>query len=313
MKNKFFIFSVFVVLIFSLTLSACTKPELKINQSAEVTVAATIFPLYDILRQVGGEKVEAILLLPPGSSPHTFEITPSQVKSLQRADFLLTIGANLDDWALTLASNAAQAQVVSLDEVVALRPFAEHEEEDEEHAEDEDEYEHGDFDPHYWLDPSNAQLIAVYLATMLSEFNPENNDYYQTRAQNFIAALNEKESKWQIQLDELENRNLLVFHDAWYYFAEYFNLNIVGSFEAFPGKSPSPKYLQDLQDKIKNNNVKAVFIEPQLSAEVASALASDLAIKIYTLDPIGGGSGRNSYIELIEYNVATILEALSNY
>lgn len=311
MKNKFFILGVLVVLFFSLTLSACTKPELKINQSAEVTVAATIFPLYDILRQVGGEKVEAILLLPPGSSPHTFEITPSQVKSLQKADFLLTIGANLDDWALSLADNAPQAQTISLDEVVFLRPFAEHEE--DEHEEDEDEHEHGDFDPHYWLSPSNARLIAVYLATILGEFNPENNDYYQARAQDFIASLTEKESQWLAQLDALENRNLLVFHDAWYYFAEYFDLNIVGSFEAFPGKSPSPQYLVSLQTKIRDNQVKAIFIEPQLSSEVASALANDLAIKISTLDPLGGGSGRNSYIELLEYNVATIVDALSDY
>jgi zinc transport system substrate-binding protein len=105
---------------------------------------------------------------------------------------------------------------------------------------------------------------------------------------------------------------MIVFHDAWFYFADYFDLEIVGAFEPIAGKSPSPKYLQSILDKIEKNNIDVLFIEPQLDPEIALAMAQGLVDNFEVLDPIGGLDERDSYINLIDYNVKTIIKALEN-
>ncbi len=302
------------LLVGTLILSGCaSKQSVKETENGEkIKVAATIYPLYDIVKTIGGEKIDPILILPPGSSPHTYEASPAQVKEMQNVKLFFTIGAGVDVWAESIAKAVNGAKIIDLDQYVTLKPFEhqEHEHEESTTETEEHEHEHGSMDPHYWLSPDNAKIMAEQVAQRLSIIDPSNQTYYDSQTQNFINELSAKDTEWKNKISELNKKELVVFHDAWGYFANHFGLKIVATFEPFPGKTPSPQYLIDLQEKVKEHNITALFVEPQLSKEAITTLASDLKIKVDILDPLGGIDERNSYINMIDYNINNIYEAL---
>ena len=275
-----------------------------------------------MVRAVGGDRIETLLVLDPGVSPHTFEASPSKIKEMQGVKAFFVIGAGLDSWVENLANVMPDPKMIDMDEHVSLKSFEHqedgHEHEDEEGHEHEDEYEHEDeeghehehdhgaFDPHYWLDPEIAESMLSSIADELSDLDPENKEYFVQSAANYAEEIKNKDKEWQAKLAELENKNIVVFHDAWGYFADHFGLTIAASFEPFPGKTPSPSYLAELQEEVKNLEIKTMFVEPQFSAAAVETLASDLNVIVDVLDPLGGVEGRLSYVELIEYNVNTI-------
>lgn len=280
-----------------------------------IKAVASIFPVYDIMRQIGGDRIDTVLLLPPGASPHTFDPSPRTIQEIQDANLFVFVGAGADSWAESLVdeenvSPNSRFIATHLSQVVNIRRFSENT--SEVITEEEDDHAEGDIDPHFWLSPENAVFIANEIATRLSQLDNENADYYRERTIDFIAQLEIRDEVWKMEMNRLEDKKLIVFHDAWYYFADHYGLEIVASIEPFPGKSPSPKYLQSVIDEIRENNIDVLFIEPQLSADTAEAMAQNLVNKVEVLDPIGGVEGRDSYMELIDYNVRTIVDALGN-
>ena len=115
-------------------------------------------------------------------------------------------------------------------------------------------------------------------------------------------------------IDSLPNRNIITFHEAFPYFAEEFNLNIVGVVEVEAGTEPSPKQLEETIKIAKNNNVRALFTEPQYAAKAASTLSKETGIPLYTLDPIVTGDSTpnayDDYLNKMKQNLETLKEAL---
>lgn len=280
-----------------------------------IKAVATIFPIYDIMKQIGGDKIDTVLLLPPGASPHTFDPSPRAMQEISDANLFVFVGAGADAWAESLVDKDkvdpnSRFVATYLSQVVNVRRFSENK--SAVISEEEDDHDEGDIDPHFWLSPENAVFMANEIATRLSQLDNENADYYRERTIDFIAQLEIQDEVWQMRMNRLEKKQLIVFHDAWYYFADHYGLEIVAAIEPFPGKSPSPKYLQSITDEIRENEINVLFIEPQLSPETAESMTQNLVDRVEVLDPIGGVEGRNSYFELIDYNVNTIVDALGN-
>lgn len=302
---------VWVLPVLGLLIFSGCKMQTATNNEEKLSVASTIFPLYDVVNQVGGDKVNNHLIVPSGSSPHTFEASPSLVKDLQNVETIFNIGHGVDAWLDDLGSSLPKAKVFTVDQEITLKEFAleEEHEHEEEHAEA--EHHHEGIDPHYWLSPQNARQIATNVKNYLAEVDPENIEYYQKNLEQFLAKIDARDKEWKNKLSQLNNKNIAVFHDAWNYFADYFGLKIVASFEPFPGKSPSPEYLVELQEEIKEHQIKAMFVEPQLSRSALESLAKDMNVKIGVMDPLGGVDARKDYISLIDFNIQALLDNLN--
>lgn len=289
---------IFIILTFVLVLTSTPggQPEPKTK------VAATIFPIYDIARNVAGDKAEVVLITPPGASPHTFEITAEQIRKLQDTDIMLAIGHGLDDW-ITEARNAIPgSQIKTVSQGVHLRDF----EEDYGH----EEHEHEGTDPHYWLSIDNAIKITQTIRDTLSELDPENSGHYYSNATNYIGELESTEQIIENLFANISSNEIITMHNAWNYFAEEFNLEIVATFEPFPGQEPTLKYLAELSNTAEQYNVKTIFSEPQLSNQVLIPFLKDLNMDLAVLDPVGGLENRDSYINTMLYNAQTIKEKL---
>ena len=262
------------------------------NESGDkLHISASIFPIYDIAREVTGEGAEVTLLIPPGASPHTLDLTPEIATKIESADVIFAIGHGLDDFLFHDIS-----KVTLVDKNIPLRANAEEE-------------ERGPTDPHYWLSPENGKQIAETIAQALSGLDPESAAIYENRAREYQSRLTAKISDWDTRLN-IEGGKAATFHDAFYYFADFFGLEIAGTVEAAPGREPTAKDLARLGEIIKTNRLSTIFTEPQLSGAVISQFAEDNGVKLDVLDPLGGTPGRGSYIDLIEYNLQRIKDGL---
>ncbi len=324
-KKLLFIAGLLLVTIFALFSYTSKQHTEEAKQSnGNIKIAATIFPIYDIAQTVADDLADVKLILQPGASPHTFEPTPSELTKLQGTKAIFSIGQGLDEWTTGIANNIRNAKVIELDKDMKLRKYEEgddhddHDEHEEDHDdhhdehedEDEHDHDHGEFDPHYWLAPDNAVLMANKIAKELGNIDPANKNAYEKNAKTFAKALENKNAEWDNTLKKVKTRELVTFHNAFSYFAHHFDLEILTTFEPFPGKEPTPSYLQELRHTIEEHDITALFTEPQLHGASLEQFAKDNDISVSVLDPIGGTSGRDSYIELIDYNVETVVKAL---
>jgi len=277
------------------------------GKSEKIKIAATIFPLCDLTEQVVGSEAEIICLLPPGASPHTFELSPQTVAKLTDVDLVFYMGYGIDDWVLDYAESSERTKVVRVDRGIDLRSFAV---EDEESIHVESDHEGGEIDPHYWLTASNAEKISRTIYETILKTDTENKDIYQ---KNWVAVeqgLAKLDGEIRLNLTNLRNRKMVTMHQAWGYFAAAYDLEVVATFEPFPGKEPTPKYLAEVSETMERERVVTIFSEPQMSNEVLKPFVKDLDLQLYILDPLGGVPERESYVEMMEYNAATIKEAL---
>lgn len=273
-----------------------------------VSIVATIPPLADIARQVGGELVAVESLLPPGASPHTFEPRPAQVRSLGAAGLLFGVGAGLDDWALRLAAGS-RAEVLLAAEAAEKAGFGLEFGEGREHEHEHDQG-HGGIDPHVWLDPIAVRdAVAPALAEALIELLPGSEPAIRANLEAFQRRLDELDRDVRAMLEPLPSRAFIAYHSAWAYFARRYGLEELASVAAFPGQEPSARWIATVVDAARRHGVRVIFAEPQLSPKAAQVIASEIGGAVLLLDPLGGVEGRFGYIDLIEYNARMLAEA----
>jgi len=333
MKFKYIIFTLILlaVAVGVYTVSITFKKMDADNEPTQIKVATTIFPLYDITKKIAGEYVTVLNILPPGGSPHTFEVTPSTIKEMQGTSLIFTVGDPLDTWASEIAANIGNAAIKPVSEGINLQPFTfghshkheedghadEHEEhgdetEEEEHEEDGHADEHEEMlDPHYWLDTDNAKIIAANIATELSRLDPMHADDYQKNLNTYQTELDAVRQQISNLLRDVKRKDLIVFHESWNYFTREFGLEIAGVFTTAPGQEPTPQQLKALHDTATAHDIHVVFSEPQLSPETIKPFVEDLNLSLYVLDPLGGLDTRDSLIHTLLYNAQTLNQALN--
>ncbi len=280
---------ILIVLLFTFViLTGCGKEI----ESEKPKFAATILPLYDALSEIGQDKIEAVLIVPPGASPHTFTVTPAEIKSLQGVKAIFENNFGLEEWIGKLASNVTEAKVINVSESFKQT------------------VENHNGNPHLWLNPDFFVQQARVIADTLKESDPQNAGFYEANFNGYSSNIVDEASKLKESLKSVPNKNIISFHDAFPYFAEYFGLAIIGTVEQIPGHEPTPKEIANLENTIRDKNIKVIFNEPQMSKDLVNALIEDTGVKVLTLDPLGDGETRTTYIGLMDYNIQEILTGL---
>ncbi len=291
MKRHIFAIAFFLV-ISSITVSgAFAQP---------VRVVASISPVGDMVKEVGGDRVALQVLLPPGASPHVFEPTPGMAKELSQAGLFFEVGAGLDFWAEKLVKGVKQniRVVVLSNGMKLLREEGEH------------GHEHGAANPHVWLDPVLAMEMVKKIERVLSETDPRGAEIYRKRGADYIAKLKILDAEIRKTVSTFAIKSFVSFHPAWDYFALRYGLKDVGVIEESPGEEPSPRKLEAIVKAIRHYHIRAVFAEPQLNPKVADVIANEAGVKVVMLDPIGGLPGRETYLELMKYNLRQMKDAM---
>lgn len=304
MKSKgFFIYFVPLLLIFlsPLLASRCYGEKLP--------VAASIFPVADMVRQIGRDHVDVITIIPPGASPHTFSLKPSQVKKISTARIFFIIGAGLESWTEKLAPSAQylSRKIVLSEDMLLIKGIDRHHPQ-----EDPLDGETESANPHIWLDPENAKTIVDRIVDALGRIDFENKDDYERNGDAYKNELDSLDDTIRNTIARFGIKRYVSFHSAWDYFALRYGLESVGTIEASPGRHPTPKTILKIVKQIRKHNIKAVFAEPQLNPRIAEVIAREVNARVLMLDPIGGPDlkGRDTYIDLMKYNLGILQEAM---
>jgi len=277
-------------------------------------VVTSIAPIADFVRQVGGERVKVTLILPPGASPHTFEPTPRLLTALAKASIFIKIGGGLEFWADRIVAGVGKANLktVTLIKGLKLLPYnvpynsteKTHSSSHVTHAEAGGAIGVGDL--HVWLDPLIAVKMIHHIADALSSVDPAGAPEYHKRANAYTKKLQRLDEEIRARTSKFSVRDFITFHNSWNYFADRYGLRLAGVIEEAPGREPGPRKLAAIIRRIKDLKAKVLFAEPQFSQRIARAIAAEAGAKILLLDPLGGLPGRESYLDMMRYNVSTM-------
>jgi ABC-type Zn uptake system ZnuABC Zn-binding protein ZnuA len=280
--------------------------------ASAVVYLATIKPVGQILKELTEGRAEVHVLLPAAASAHTYEPLPSDARRAAQAKALFHVGPNLDDWVARLAAR----QKVGLLELVPeqSRLYLEGDgctAHGHDHAHH--HHHHGEtvVDPHFWTDPLVVKQIVPALVERLSLLDPAGAETYRANGDRFMAELDALDASLRAELGPVRGGKVVMFHPSFHYLLARYELEPVGVVEPSPGKEATPRYLQELATRLRQENVRVVFTEPQLNPRPAQALAREAGVAVAVLDPQGALEGMDSYGDFLLLNAKSLRDALS--
>lgn len=281
-----------------LGLTACTgRASSAAENSDRLLVAASIAPLADFTHQVGGDHVQVITLVPSGASPHTFELSPSQVKQVAGARLLVLNGVGLEYWADRLVEGAGNPNLVVVDTSQGIDIL-------------ERDGDGAGGNPHIWLDPQNAIVQVSHIRDVLIQADPAHTDDYRANAKRYTHQLEQLDQEIADEVATWSSREFIAFHPAWVYFARRYGLEQAAVIQRSPGCEPSPTEVAHIIETVQRIGARAIFAEPQFSAKAAHTIAEESGAQVLFLDPLGSSLCDACYPNLMRYNVAQMAKAL---
>lgn len=323
-KNIAFI--VVLVMVFVLISALIIKlSDLNIKRSGDkIEVVATLFPQYDFVKQVGGDKVNVTLLLPPGTESHTYEPTPQDMILINESNLFIYTGSEMEPWADNLISGIKKdINVLDLSKTVDLinvEEFEEkHEGEEHEHHEEEESEEghYHTYDPHIWLNPQYAVKMVRSIEQELCRIDPENAEYYKTNAENYIKEIEELDSQFAETINNSSN-NKLAFGGAfaYAYFVERYNLDFISAYDTC-GESaePSTVKVKEVIDYINKNNISAIFYKEYTTGNVAKTISEATGAEMLVFNTVHNVSKEElqngaTYVSIMKQNLINLKKAL---
>lgn len=293
-------------------------------------VVATVYPAYDIAKQVGGDKVNVTLLVPPGTEPHDWEPTVKDLKAVGQAKVFIYNGAGLEPSEKLLAPDILkEAKPVELAKSVELMPIKtveldnetevahdhDHHTDAAHHDDDGHDHHHGTVDPHIWLNPMNVAKEVDAVVAAFSEADPTNKDYYEANGKAYKEKLTALDAQYRAFAATIPNKELVVTHEAFGYLANRYGFTQLGIMGVAPDAEPTPERMASIISFVKAHKVKAIFSEELVNPKFAEAIAKETGAKVYMLNPVEGLTEEQmkagaTYLSIMEDNLKVLKTAL---
>jgi zinc transport system substrate-binding protein len=261
---------------------------------SNINVVVSILPEQTFVKAIGGDKVNVSLMVLPGNSPHTYEPKPSQMKDVAKAALYFAIGVEFENvWLSKFRNLNHTMKVIDLTQNIQLLKMQAHTEYDEhDHQEHEKEDKHSGTDPHIWTSPDNVKIIAGNIYEALAKADPANEGYYKQNYDKFISLIAETDRKIKSILSDRPKRTkFMVFHPSWGYFAQAYGLKQLPV--ELEGKSPKPKELINLIKEAREEQISAIFTQPEFSDSIAKVIANELHIEVIKVSPLAPNWSEN--------------------
>jgi zinc transport system substrate-binding protein len=270
------VFFVFILAVTCLMLS-CQKNEEGIKKDSRLKVITSLFPLYDFAGNVGRDKVNVSLLLPPGVEPHSFEPKPGDMMKLNKADVFIYTNKYMEPWVEKLLQKTKNQNLAVADASQGIAMMEETETEEHERG-------HGGKDPHIWLDFSDAMKMVDNIRDVFVSKDPENKNFYLKNAEDYKAKLKNLDQQFQKTLSGCEKRVLVHGgHFAFGYLARRYHLQYIAAYGFSPNAEPRPEDLLKVSKSLRKNGLKYIFYEELISPRVAETVAKETGVSLLLL------------------------------
>ena len=322
----------------TLLLGACGNTEVdnaSESTDGQLTVFASTFALKSLAEEIGGDRVNVEMVIPPGADPHTYEPTSKQMTQIAEADLFLTIGHDLEPYVESMEKSLDGQNVafVKTAENVKLLDAADtvhvhdeeghteddHAHEEEEHSEDEhaheegDGHSHGQYDPHVWLDPMNAVSMAEAVEAAFSEEAPDYKDEFAERLSTFKDEANALDAELKAAVENGSKSELLVTHAAYGYLAERYGFDQLPIAGLTPSEEPSQQALKRIIEEARLHDLNYIAFEDTVTPKVAEVVKQEIgaeSVTIYNLESVTKEQMDKSYFDLMRENVKALETAL---
>ncbi len=304
MKRKG-LYTIIVLSIVVLCLSFCQKERSESSQPKKFTIIATLFPVYDFARQIVGDRATVTLLLPPGVEAHSFEPKPGDMLKIAGADIFLYTGKYMEPWVEKILQGVDNKKLIVIDTSSGITLMQGTEEPGEHHG-------HGTYDPHIWLDFTNAQRMVDNILKGLVQQDPLNKDFYTKNAEVYKAGLHDLDKQYNEGLSKCR-RDIFVHggHFAFNYMARRYHLHYISAYAGSPDAEPTPKKMIELKQIIQNNNIRYIYYEELITPRIADVLAKETGAKLLKLNGAHNITKNEleqgkTFIELMEENLRNL-------
>ena len=283
-----------VLLVVLLTTSGCTSTD-GTRSGKEVMVAVTIPPQAEMVQEIGGDRVDVFVVMPPGSDPHTFEPGPALVAKAAEADIYVTLGTGLLPLEDVLVSRlkAMNPDLVVVDSSKGITNLMDPEDptgnNNSSSQEKQGEMEGRGIespDPHVWLSLRNAEIMSENIRDALIAADPAHEKEYRENFDLYTARMKDLDRKISDRFSRNDPGIILVTHPAWEYFARDYDLKMVAIEKE--GKEPTAKDLEALILLARSNGIRVVFAEARESLRAAETIARETGGTVIVIDPLAG-------------------------
>lgn len=281
---------IFLIIIILLSIFGCNNNK---NSSGKLQIYASVYPIYDFAKKIGGDKIEVYNMTKAGAEPHDFEITSKDMANLSKADLFVYNGGGMEHWIDTVKDALKDLKYIDASSNINNQ---------------------NNLDPHFWLSPINAKIQIENIKNGLIEIDIDNKEYYESNYNLYANRLDELNNKIKDSLSNIKNRNLIITHPAFGHFCKEYSLNQI----AIARDEADPKAMADIITFIKNNNVKAIFYEEFSSSKLVDSIKNEVGneLKILTLNPIESLSEDNinageDYFSIMEKNLIALTNGLN--
>ena len=315
------VISFFLLLMTLLSFTACNY-DVKPVDTGKISIVTTIFPYYDFSKNIAGDKADITLLLSPGSEPHSYEPSPSDIVAVENCDIFIYNGGQSDEWVesvLKSTQNDKMKILKMMDYVTLLEEHSSEHNHDHAHENEEIEHSHGQgYDEHIWTSIKNAKILSSVIAETLSEIDEVNSSYYSEKENNYINNLDRLDKDFTNTVNNGE-RDVLVFGDRFpfLYFATDYNLHYEAAFPGCSSKTePNISTVTHMVDFVREEDIPVVFYLEFSNGKTAKLIAEDTGAKTMQFSSCHNVTKEQfenevSYISLMEQNLKALKEALS--
>ena len=273
-----------------------SNQQFTIADNSKLQVISSFYTLHEFSQNIGQEKVDVTLLVPAGVAPHDWGPTIKDVQRMQKSDLIIINGIGFENWVDNLDETDYQGVIVDTSNGILVRNF-------------DQEQINSSGDPHIWLNPVYAKIQVQNIANAFSNSDPDNQQYYQSNAAQYIEQLDLLDLKIRNTLSNC-NHDFVAFHDAFSYFADEYNLNqhtIISSNS--PHGEATAKTLEEVISTSRELNIKVIFSEENVNTRTSEIIANEIGGKVLVLSTLEIFSD-GTYISKMTENLSNLEEAL---
>ncbi|KUO59490.1 MAG: hypothetical protein APF84_19500 [Gracilibacter sp. BRH_c7a] len=308
-RKNMVIVALSILLIISIVYSA-NKKVLSSSGALEeeLTICTSSYPIYIMALNVTANvpNIRLVSVTSPESGCiHDAQLSVSDMKILDQSDVFIINGAGMEGYLEKVVDSFSDLLIIDASKDLNLNQ--------DQHQEGEEHSNHNDeVNPHVWVSITMAMQQARSIGEELAVIDQANKGLYLKNTSYYLTKLEELRASMHQELADFENRNIITIHDAFPYFAQEFNLNILAVVQRESDSEPSAKELAETIRLIKENNVRGIFVEPQFSDLAAQTIARETGAKVYALDPASSGPLHpDAYLDIMKKNLQTLKEALA--
>lgn len=280
--------SFWIISLLMVTIIACSQEKIRHDY------VTTIHPFQQIIQPLLGETAKIAKIVPPGASPHTFSLKPSDLKLTESALALFVGHEHLDRWAYEIP-DVARIELMSLIPQNLLLFF--------------DQARH-DPDPHFWTDPLLVRSMLPAIAARLVHLQPQDSLQIDQNLKLFMADLDQLNNEVEQKLASVSGAGVVLAHPSFRYYLLRYHFQIIDIIEPHAGSDPTPRAIQEKIEHYKQQKVKLILTQAAHSDQTARLISEATGIPLVRIDPLGGNKGEITYREIIMSATDKIAEAL---